>query len=82
MIEPTFEMIPRALYVLLVLHLICVVADFIRLRTTYNHTNRRYYWKEKSIISTLICFDILLSIITFSVLAGWYILTGEILWMK
>ena len=79
MIEPTFEMIPRALYVLLVVHLICVVVDFIRLRTKYNHTNRRFYWKEISLISGLICFDILLSIIAFSILAVWYILTGDIL---
>jgi hypothetical protein len=79
MIEPTFEMIPRALYVLLVVHLICVVVDFIRLRTTYYNTNRRYYWKSISLISGLICFDILLSIIAFSILAVWYILTGEIL---
>lgn len=79
MIEPSFAMIPRALYVLLVMHLICVVVDFIRLRTTYRHTNRRYYWNEISLISSLICVDILLSIITLGILAARYVLTGEIL---
>ena len=79
MIQLTFDMIPRALFVLFVMHAVVFIIDVIRIRTTYKHMNRVYYWKNESSISTLFYIDVTLCAIVCAALAGIYILTGNIL---
>lgn len=77
--QPTFDIILRALFVLFIIHIVVFVIDAIRIRTTYKHMNRVYYWTHESLISTWLCIDVTLSAIVCAVLAGVYILTGEII---
>ena len=79
MIQLTFDMIPRALFVLFIIHIVVFVIDAIRIMTTYKHMNRVYYWTNKSSISTLFYIEVILCAIVCAALAGMYILTGNIL---
>lgn len=82
MIQPTCDMIPRALLVLFIIHIITFIIDVIRINTTYRYMNRVYYWMDESAISTLFYIDIMLCVVVCGVLAVKYILTGEIIWMN
>ena len=79
MIQPTFDMIPRALFVLFVTHIVVFIIDAIRIMTTYKQMNRVYFWKHESAMSTLFYIDVTLCAIMCAVLAGRYILTGEMI---
>lgn len=79
MIQPTFDMIPRVLLVLFIMHIVVFIIDATRIRTTYKHMNRFYYWKYESSMSTLFYIDITLCAIVCAILAVRYILTGEII---
>ena len=79
MIQPTFDMIPRALFVLFIMHIVVFIIDAIRIMTIYEDMNRVYYWKYKSGMSTLLCIDVILCVIVCAVFAAKYILTGEII---
>ena len=75
----TFDMIPRALLVLFITHIVVFITDVIFKMTTYKHVNRVYYWKHKSGMSTLFYIDVALCIVVCAILAVSYILTGEII---
>lgn len=77
--QPTFNMIPRALFVLIIIHIVVFIIDAIIAMTTYKDMNRVYFWKHKSTISTLFYIDILLCAVICAVLAAKYIVTGEII---
>ncbi len=79
MIQPTFDMIPRALLVLFIIHIVVFMIDAIRIRTTYKSMNRVHYWKCESGMSTLFYIDVILCAVVCAVLAAKYILTGEII---
>lgn len=79
MIQPTFDMIPRALFVLFIMHIVVFIIDAIRIRTTYKHMNRVYYWKSESAMGTLFYIDVILFAAVCVALAAKYILTGNIL---
>ena len=79
MIQPTFDMIPRALLVLFIIHIVVFMIDVIRIRTIYKHTNKVHYWRYESAMSTLFYIDITLCAVVCAVLAVKYILTGEII---
>ncbi len=79
MIQPTFDMIPRALLVLFITHIVVFIIDAIRIRTKYKQMNRVYFWKDKSGMSTLFYIDVILCAVVCGTLAAKYILTGEII---
>lgn len=79
MIQLTFDMIPRALFVLFIAHIVMFIIDAIRIRTTYKQMNRVYFWKYKSAMSTLFYIDVILCAVVCAVLAAKYILIGEII---
>jgi tryptophan-rich sensory protein len=79
MIEPTFDMIFRALFVLGIVHIALFIIDAIKLMTTYKNMNRPYYWKHESAIGVLFYIDIILCAIVCGALVIKYILTGEII---
>lgn len=79
MIQPTFDMIPRALFVLFIVHIIMFIIDVIRIKTTYRWMNSVYYWKNKSAMNALFYIDVTLCTIICAILAAKYILTGEII---
>lgn len=79
MIEPTFDMIYRALFVLFIMNIAAFIIDAIKLMTTYKNMNRPYYWKHKSAISTLFYIDIILCAGVCAILALKYILTGNVI---
>lgn len=78
MIQLTFDMIPRTLLVLFIIHIVVFIIDVIKIMTTYKSMNRVYYWKHKSEISTLFYVDTVLCALVCVILAAKYILTGEI----
>lgn len=79
MIQPTFDMIPRVLLVLFIIHIVVFMIDTIIIRTIHKHTNIVYYWKHESAMSTLFYIDVTLCGIVCAVLALRYILMGDIL---
>lgn len=79
MIHLTFDMIPRALFVLFITHIIMFIIDIIRIKTTYKYMNSIYYWKNKSAMNALFYIDVTLCAIICAILAAKYILTGEII---
>ena len=80
MIQLTFDMIPRALLVLFIVHIVVFIIDVINENTTYKNMNRAYYWKQKSITGTFLLYmDATICAIVFGVLAAKYILTGNVL---
>lgn len=79
MIQPTFDMIPRALLVLFIIHIIVFIIGVIKIMTTYKAMNKIYYWKHTSGISTLFYIDVALCAVVCAILAVKYILTGEII---
>ena len=78
MIQPTFDMIPRVLLVLFIIHIVVFIIDVIVIRTIHKDTNRVYYWRNESAMSTLFYIDVTLCVIICAVLALRYILTGNI----
>ena len=79
MIEPTFDMIFRALFVLFIVHIAAFIIDVINLMITYKNMNRPYYWKHKSAIGTLFYIDIILCASVCAILATKYILIGDVI---
>lgn len=79
MIQPTFDMIPRTLLVLFIIHIVVFIIDEIRISIIYKHMNKIYYWKSVSTMSTLFYIDAALCILVCAVLALKYILIGNIL---
>ena len=79
MIEPTFDMIFRTLFVLFIVHIAVFIIDVIKQMTTYKDMNRRYYWEHISAIGSLFYIDIILCAIVCAILAMKYILIGDVI---
>lgn len=79
MIEPTFDMIFRTLFVLFIVHIAVFIIDTIKRMTTYKDMNSPYYWKHISAIGTLFYIDIILCAIVCAILATKYILIGDVI---